>query len=276
MTQTLAKHDGAQVLESVIIQGDLSKLTAAQRVEYYGKVCESLQLNPFTSPFEYIVLNGRLRLYAKKDATDQLRKIHGVSITGLDRSAVGDLYVVVAHARDAHGREDSDVGAVSIAGLKGEALANAMLKAVTKAKRRVTLSLCGLGMTDESEVDSIPGAYYPEETRDDVPVPTREQEVDDRDLVRSADERIWKRWLQLLDEAQGLGLNPVTLRLPVERDELKQRGNQLVQDISDRQEQIDREEAARIVAQAETAAATRDEDLDRIEVARQKATEGLR
>jgi hypothetical protein len=151
-----------------------------------------------------------------------------------------------------------------------------MLKAVTKAKRRVTLSLCGLGMTDESEVDSIPGAYYPEETRDDVPVPTREKEVDDRDLVRSADERIWKRWLQLLDEAQGLGLNPVTLRLPVERDELKQRGNQLVQDISDRQEQLDKEEAARIVSQAETAAATRDEDLDRIEVARQKATEGLR
>jgi hypothetical protein len=101
-------------------------------------------------------------------------------------------------------------------------------------------------------------------------VPTREKEVDDRDLVRSADERIWKRWLQLLDEAQGLGLNPVTLRLPVERDELKQRGNQLVQDISDRQEQLDKEEAARIVSQAEAAAATRDEDLDRIEVARQK------
>jgi hypothetical protein len=31
-------------------------------------------------------------------------------------------------------------------------------KAVTKAKRRVTLSICGLGMLDESEVASIPGA----------------------------------------------------------------------------------------------------------------------
>jgi hypothetical protein len=33
-----------------------------------------------------------------------------------------------------------------------------ILKAVTKAKRRVTLSICGLGFLDETEVDSIPGA----------------------------------------------------------------------------------------------------------------------
>src|SRR6185312_3719783 len=32
------------------------------------------------------------------------------------------------------------------------------MKAETKAKRRVTLSICGLGMLDETEVDSIPDA----------------------------------------------------------------------------------------------------------------------
>jgi hypothetical protein len=37
-------------------------------------------------------------------------------------------------------------------------MANALMKAETKAKRRVTLSICGLGMLDESEVESIPGA----------------------------------------------------------------------------------------------------------------------
>ena len=47
---------------------------------------------------------------------------------------------------------------MSIAGLKGEALSNAMMRAEAKAKRRVALSLCGLGMIDDSEVDSIPGA----------------------------------------------------------------------------------------------------------------------
>ena len=45
---------------------------------------------------------------------------------------------------------------VPIEGLRGEALSNAMMKATTKAKRRVTLSLCGLGMLDETEVESIP------------------------------------------------------------------------------------------------------------------------
>jgi len=40
----------------------------------------------------------------------------------------------------------------------GEALANALMKASTKAKRRLTLSLCGLGFLDETEVGTIPGA----------------------------------------------------------------------------------------------------------------------
>lgn len=246
MTQTLAKPDGAQVLESVIIQGDLSKLSPAQRVEYYGKVCESLQLNPFTSPFEYIVLNGKLRLYAKKDATDQLRNLRGVSITGLERSVVGDLYVVVAHARDTAGREDSDMGAVSIAGLKGEALANAMLKAVTKAKRRVTLSLCGLGMTDESEVESIPGAYYPESSMtspNDVPaaLPTREREVDD--MVTRGDDKNWQQWLGGVVQADQIGLPAPQLKLPIERSELRRHGKMLAGAIAERQAQLDRDAA---------------------------------
>src|SRR5262249_53952504 len=32
------------------------------------------------------------------------------------------------------------------------------MRALTKAKRRVTLSICGLGMLDESEIESIKGA----------------------------------------------------------------------------------------------------------------------
>jgi hypothetical protein len=50
------------------------------------------------------------------------------------------------------------MGAVAIAGLKGEALANALMKAETKAKRRVTLSISGLGMLDETEAEDLPGA----------------------------------------------------------------------------------------------------------------------
>jgi hypothetical protein len=54
-----------------------------------------------------------------------------------------------------NGRCDESTGAVSVSGLKGEALANAYMKAETKAKRRVTLSILGLNMLDESEVESM-------------------------------------------------------------------------------------------------------------------------
>src|SRR5690349_2974998 len=146
-------------IERVLIGGDLAKLSPDQRVAYYRNLCESLGLNPLSRPFDYLNLNGKLTLYAKKDATDQLRAIKGVSVYKLDPSESEGVYSVVAYAELANGRKDSDIGAVDISGLKGEKRANAMMKATTKAKRRVTLSICGLGFLDEMEVETIPGAY---------------------------------------------------------------------------------------------------------------------
>lgn len=162
MTTALAinnsSHDIGEAIERVLIAGDLSKLNPDERVSYYNAVCRSVGLNPLTKPFEYITLNSKLTLYARRDCTDQLRKIHSVSIKIIARELVEDCYVVTARASDHIGREDESIGAVSIAGLKGEAKANAMMKAETKAKRRVTLSICGLGMLDETEVETIPDA----------------------------------------------------------------------------------------------------------------------
>ena len=146
----------AEVLEDVVIRGDLDALTPEQRTEYYNRVCETLGLNPLTGPFAYIRLQGRLQLYAKKDATDQLRKINRVSVIELHAAERDGICVVTAHVEDATGRKDCATGAVSIAGLRGEALANGMMKAETKAKRRATLSVCGLGFLDESELEDIP------------------------------------------------------------------------------------------------------------------------
>jgi len=163
----LATKNQAELMESVLIGGNLEQLTPEQRVMYYKQVCESVGLNPLTKPFEYIKLNGKLTLYAKRDATDQLRKIHGVSIVRLERDNMQGVYVVTAYARDKDGREDSSTGAVPIENVKGDALANALMKAETKAKRRVTLSICGLGMLDETELDTIPSAR-PEATPEPV------------------------------------------------------------------------------------------------------------
>ncbi len=79
-------------------------------------------------------------------------------MTIVGRELVDGVYVVTAQARTPTGRTDESIGAVTIDKLTGEARANALMKTETKAKRRVTLSICGLGMLDEAEVDSIPGA----------------------------------------------------------------------------------------------------------------------
>jgi hypothetical protein len=145
----------AGVIERVLIHGDLRQLSPAQKVSYYNAVCSSVGLNPLTQPFQYLVLSGKEVLYARRDATEQLRKIHSVSIQITAREVTEDCYIVTARATLPSGRQDENIGAVPIMNLKGEALANAMMKAETKAKRRVTLAICGLGMLDETEVESI-------------------------------------------------------------------------------------------------------------------------
>ncbi len=158
MSTALVERPTNNAIEQVLIKGDLTGLNETQRLSHYKNVCESLGLNPLTTPFDYLKLNGKTVLYAKRDAAEQLRKIHGVSITEIQTQKFDDVYVVTAKACDRSGRTDASTGAVPLGSLKGEALANALMKAETKAKRRVTLSICGLGMLDETEVDSIPGA----------------------------------------------------------------------------------------------------------------------
>jgi hypothetical protein len=151
---------GADTMEKVLILGDLKALTPVERVSYYDGVCRSLGLNPLTRPFEYLSLNGRLLLYAKRECTEQLRQIHDVNLTIKAREVTEGCYVVTAMATLPNGRQDESIGAVPIEGLKGENRSNAMMKAETKAKRRVTLSICGLTFLDETEVDSVRGASH--------------------------------------------------------------------------------------------------------------------
>jgi hypothetical protein len=148
------------IIATRIVNGDLAQLDDNARVLWYSEVCRSLGLNPATRPFQFITLNQRLTLYATKDATDQLRRRDDISIKVVERrwDRDLDLYSVVAQASTPAGRVEESTGAVSIAELKGEALANALMKAETKAKRRATLSICGLGFLDETEVADIPAA----------------------------------------------------------------------------------------------------------------------
>lgn len=153
-----APNSGAagEIMERVFVSGDLSRLTPEERTRYYMQTCESLGLNPLTKPFDYVTLNGKMQLYALKACTDQLRGNRGLSVSVKDRVINNDILTVAVEVTDHSGRRDEDYGAVSIKGLAGDALANATMKALTKAKRRATLSFCGLGMLDEAELETIP------------------------------------------------------------------------------------------------------------------------
>ena len=161
---TLAKTEqDMSLLESVVVDGDLANLSSADRLSYYAKVCDSMGLNPLTKPFEYIRLQGKLILYAGRNCTDQLCNIRRISTTLGEGKVVDGVYLVRATATTwanelptQRSQETEATGAVSIEGLKGEAKANAMMKAETKAKRRAVLSLVGLSMLDGTEVETIP------------------------------------------------------------------------------------------------------------------------
>lgn len=154
-------------MSTLILKGDISKLSDADKVQYYHSICNRLGLDPITKPFDYLVLQGKQTLYLNKGGAEQLNKIHGVSTSITDKQKLDDIYVVTARAeicgvpRD---RYNESTGAVNIKGLNGDGLCNAMMKAETKAKRRATIGLLGLAMLDETEVETIPNATKHEAT----------------------------------------------------------------------------------------------------------------
>ena len=171
-------------IEELLATGNIGQFNSQEKVAYINKICDMMGLNPLTRPFEYVSFQGKVVLYARKDCTDQLRKIHGVSIRVTNQTILEGLLTITVEAQDKTGRVDSDMGALSIAGLKGDALANATMKALTKAKRRVTLSICGLGILDETELETMQGPHV-DKISNQVALPDEATFKNIRDLLNA-------------------------------------------------------------------------------------------
>jgi hypothetical protein len=159
-TQTDVVHIGMDpaIISKLVTTGDLAGLSDPQRVAYYNYRCQQAGLDPAAKPFDLLKLNGKTVLYANASCTQQLCGIHKLSVEITSKDRMDDLYVVCARVKSPDGRSSDNMGAVPTGNLKGEALANAMLKATTKAIRRAVLAHLGLGMLDETEVQAIAGA----------------------------------------------------------------------------------------------------------------------
>ena len=155
---TITLQDIASMFDKLAIDGDVSGLSEKQRIDYYKLVCEYCKIDPLTQPFNFIRQDQKVTLYANKSATAQLTRLHGLKVKIESRDVVQATQCLITASAEnpTTGAYAEDIGSVSIEGLKGAALSNAIMKAATKAKRRAILSVCGLGFISDAEVEDMP------------------------------------------------------------------------------------------------------------------------
>jgi len=167
--KALVPKGGEELGVKLFLAGDFSSLNDGEKAKVMLALCETYGLNPLTRPFMILRQNVRgpqgwdtkETLYATKAVTDQLRMQHRLSDTIAELRIDEGLIWAKARIVDAEGRITEDVGIVPVPSgerVSAEDRANAIMKAVTKAKRRATLAHVGLSMLDETEVETIPNA----------------------------------------------------------------------------------------------------------------------
>lgn len=151
-----------------------------EKARIVATLCRALKLNPLTSPIQWIRLSGRDTLYVTKVATDQLAAMYGLHRDTIEGPLVVDVAgtkVVLCKVRATlpGGRSE-----VATATLPLQDPVNVLMKCETKAKRRATLSILGLGLLAEEELETIPesakGHPRPAAVRALSPIPETAQE----------------------------------------------------------------------------------------------------
>jgi len=179
----LAIRPPVEIIEKLVLTGDMKDLRPHERLAYYNWRCQSIGVDPASHPFEYLELDGKTVLYPKAYLADQLRNKRGISVRMGAGKLEHGIYTIVATASDADGRVAENVGAVPCVysgqikewydapggrrqsrwvdnprvgqQYTGVELANAIKKATTQAQRRATFSLVGLGGQDTDDMEGV-------------------------------------------------------------------------------------------------------------------------
>ena len=159
---------GGRVIESLVLRGDVSALSPSDRARFYIQTCEGLGLNPHAQPFAFLRLNGKEILYATRGATDQLAAIHRVTREIIDGPKVIDLAgtklaYCVCRASLPNGRHETSTKTLPFTDP-----INVLMKCETGAKRRATLSILGLSLLDETELETIPASVQQQTSQVDL------------------------------------------------------------------------------------------------------------
>ena len=137
---------------------DSRSLGPEDRAAYVAAICKSLRLNPLTRPVQFLALQGREVLYLTRGATDQLAARHNLNretLEGPDFRTMENVKVAYCKVKVTlpSGRYEE-----ATATLKMTSPADDLMKVETKAKRRATLSILGVGVLSEEEAESIPAS----------------------------------------------------------------------------------------------------------------------
>ncbi len=154
--------------------GDFSVLSNEERNIFVEHICETYGLDKSSVPVRFVTDNKSKKVipYLARTATDQLRMNLNISVVeqNVQFSPNGIACIVTVKVQDDKGRTDMDVGSVFLGNATGDDYAKQIMACVTKAKRRATISLSGIGILDEAEIMSM--------TSEEVLAKSKELELD--------------------------------------------------------------------------------------------------
>ena len=166
LLRELSAEDYAAI-EAAMMEGDYSKLGVPQRLALIRKKCDEEGISMYQAPFVFAVMKGKLNLISTKNRAAQLRANRNVTIEVVKEETLEALHIfkVTVKGRitkDGVTREDTDIGVVPLVNDQGEPwpaaeMGNKLMAAITKAKNRVTYSLCGVSGLDETEARDMGG-----------------------------------------------------------------------------------------------------------------------
>jgi hypothetical protein len=160
MSETPVKYDAEPAVIEQLIRGDVSSVPREALLRYIFTFCERVGISPLAVPFSLMKTQRGMQLVANRNFYDAVASKYSVS-----RECVAEgffegtkLYFTRYRATTPDGRVTEDMALVDTAGLNGNDLANAIMKAHTKGRNRVTRAHLGFPFPDETEAETVPGA----------------------------------------------------------------------------------------------------------------------
>jgi hypothetical protein len=149
--------------QKLVIQHDLSKMSAEQLTQYLRDVSEFIGLDPDLSALDTIWMDNEsgpgksLVIYARRGTAEILRRNLGINVDSLTDKMVKGSIVFTATGKNKEGRQEIATGSKFIDNLSGKGLDDGIMTASTRATRRLTMQFTSLGILDESEVRATVG-----------------------------------------------------------------------------------------------------------------------